>query len=444
MTLIGDPSYLKGDLTKLDRDKYNKRDSDFSGVVLYSTPKGKFVNAWTYKNGTITGHIFPDSALTGSTTSGKEQINTVKTNLIATTTCYTWTQTTSYDGQSTGTTVLETYCITSYSGTIDSGSGSGGGGSIPVAGTGGGGGGGGSTTPPSNPPCVPTAAVDNVGKISVNSITVNKVQPLPGDPGTGYPPPTGPPCSTTTTSALTINTDSLKKKFPCAVALIINNLASCGVYANLVQPFISNQRPDLIWKNGTLPWNAPIPNSTARTYQLAVTQPQTQGAGLSATVTLNTQMLTNSSRLLIAAAIIHETMHAYINYGLAIAQDNAVHGYTDFSNSNWLLSIDQWCSIDGLPSNFSNHSVMLTSYFDQAVNSLKSWDNGAHSDAEYAMAMMYGLNTSDPTATAAQTANLQQTYDAIKTKYSLTDAQMNAFYVSSLNSTDKLPGNCNN
>ncbi|MEO3405474.1 hypothetical protein AAFN85_16305 [Mucilaginibacter sp. CAU 1740] len=45
MIIIADPLYLKNDLSKLDSNKYNRRDSDFSGVVLYSTPKGKFVNA---------------------------------------------------------------------------------------------------------------------------------------------------------------------------------------------------------------------------------------------------------------------------------------------------------------------------------------------------------------------------------------------------------------
>ncbi|MEZ2336749.1 hypothetical protein AB6735_13995 [Mucilaginibacter sp. RCC_168] len=34
MTIIADAAYLKGDLHKLDGNKYNKRDSDFSGVVL--------------------------------------------------------------------------------------------------------------------------------------------------------------------------------------------------------------------------------------------------------------------------------------------------------------------------------------------------------------------------------------------------------------------------
>jgi hypothetical protein len=44
MTVIADSSYLKGDLTKLDHNKYNKHDADFCGAVVYSTPKGAFVN----------------------------------------------------------------------------------------------------------------------------------------------------------------------------------------------------------------------------------------------------------------------------------------------------------------------------------------------------------------------------------------------------------------
>lgn len=39
MTVIADSSYVKNDLSKLDRNTYSKRDSDFSGVVIYHTPK---------------------------------------------------------------------------------------------------------------------------------------------------------------------------------------------------------------------------------------------------------------------------------------------------------------------------------------------------------------------------------------------------------------------
>ncbi|MDB5132765.1 MAG: hypothetical protein JWR02_2514 [Mucilaginibacter sp.] len=51
MTIIADDAYLKNDKNKLARNSYSKRDADFTGVLLYLTPKGKFVNSYQYKNG---------------------------------------------------------------------------------------------------------------------------------------------------------------------------------------------------------------------------------------------------------------------------------------------------------------------------------------------------------------------------------------------------------
>ncbi len=303
MTIIGDPTYLKGDLTKLDRNKYNKRDSDFTGVVLYSTPKGKFVNAWTYKNGAISGQISPDSAAAGAATTSKEQINTVKTNLVAITTCYTWTQTSSYDGTSTGTVELESYCITSYTGSLDSGSGSGGGGSIPVTGTGGGGGGGGAAPSPAPKiPCVPTTAVDNVGKVSVNSVTVNKVQPLPGDPG--FPPPTGTPCTTVVTIPTPDIIDSLGRKYPCAGRLIASlpNLPT-AVARLIYQAFESQTGHNIIFREGNAAYFAANPLLDGYT--------QTED-GVS-NVYISPSVLANASNEYRLVTLYHEAIHAYLD-----------------------------------------------------------------------------------------------------------------------------------
>ncbi|PWK75300.1 hypothetical protein LX99_03793 [Mucilaginibacter oryzae] len=346
---------------------------------------------------------------------------------------------------------------------FDTGGGSGSG-SGSSSGNGGAGGGSGTSTSPdatSLPPCDQATPSMESTRIVLNGNTsgghtptdpYNPTNPTgptnPNDPNPGFPPPDDPgptvsPCYVVNTMPLTIKTDSLSKHFPCATKLIIEKLAAIGVYANLVTPFLTTQRPDIIWQDGSLPWAASIPNSTEKSYKLGETQPLSSGIGQSAVVTLNRQMLLHSSKLLIAAAIIHETMHAYINYGLSTAQDDASQGYVNFSKDNWLLPIDQWCTIDGLPSNYSNHLVMLTSYFDQAVTALKTWDNASHTDEQYAMAILYGLNTSDPTAPATQISNLQQAFDAIKKKYSLTETQLNTFYLNSLNSNDKLSGNCN-
>ncbi|MET3503069.1 hypothetical protein ABIC45_004706 [Mucilaginibacter rubeus] len=303
MTIIGDPSYLKGDLTKLDRNKYNKRDSAFTGVVLYSTPKGKFVNAWTYKNGAISGQISPDSA---SASTGKTQTDAIKANLTEITTCYTWTQTSSYNGQSTGTVVLDSYCVTTYSGTWDSGGGDGGG-SIPGTG-GGGGGGGGTTTPPSPAPCVPTNAIDNLGKISVNSVTVNQLQPLPTDPpGDGFPPPNGNvPCATVVTSTqVTIpNTDirdSISTNYQCARALVAQlTTLNTNIARILYQAFGTTSSKSITFVDG------PAADFTGN-------NATEDGHTIGYKVYLNPFVLANSSNEYRLVTLYHEAIHAYLN-----------------------------------------------------------------------------------------------------------------------------------
>ena len=44
MTIIGDDGYINGDSSKLAKNTYAKHDDDFSGILYYSTPQGKFVS----------------------------------------------------------------------------------------------------------------------------------------------------------------------------------------------------------------------------------------------------------------------------------------------------------------------------------------------------------------------------------------------------------------
>ena len=129
---------------------------------------------------------------------------------------------------------------------------------------------------------------------------------------------------------------------------------------------------------------------------------------------------------------------------MALAESDAANNYVNFSNDNWLLSVDQWCVIEGLPTNFSSHYVMMSSYFDQEVSVLSIWDHGAPTNQQYAMAMLYSMNTSDPTATSAEAADLVQEYNNIKAECGLTDSQINTFNISQLTapSSSQLPGGC--
>lgn len=73
MTIIGDSSYIKGDPGKLANNTYRQHDADFSGLVLYFTPKGKYVNGYAYKNGQLVTPSQP------AQTSGKTQVQLVET-----------------------------------------------------------------------------------------------------------------------------------------------------------------------------------------------------------------------------------------------------------------------------------------------------------------------------------------------------------------------------
>lgn len=391
MTIIADSTYLKKNLSKLDANRYNKQDADFSGVVLYNTPEGKFVTAYTYKNGRGI------SKISASVRSDRKAVQSLdgklKTNEII---CTDIVQDAYWNGVYVGSVVLGQTCydISSFPNPNDGGGGNGGGDGFPPPDQGGG----------SSDPGLPNSPV-----------------------------------------SLKIDVDTLMQHFPCAVKLVIDNLASCGLYSDMVAPFVSSQRPDLVYKDGALPWNAPVPNSTEHTYQLGQTGRQTQGIGQSATITLNTAMLQNSSKLLIAAAVLHETIHAYINYSIVTAEDNAGQGYVNFTGDNWLLSMDNWCSVEGLPSNYTDHYQMMSVYFDKAVDALRTWDNAQHTNDEYAKAMLYGLDNPGADATAAQKAVLAQEFNYLKSSYHFTDAQLNSFNQANLNATSatKLPGNCN-
>ncbi len=438
MTIIADSSYLKNDLTKLDHNKYNKHDSDFSGVVLYFTPKGKFLSGWFYKNGSISGAL-------SSTQTTYTLINTpgnglttqsLQTNeLSAITTCQYWYQTVTAGGVTYGPTLLDESCTTTY---YDSGGST----STGTTGTS-----GNSGSSPSTPiPCtVPGSSAS--AAVSNGHLIIDVAQPQPTPIGStgdgGYPPPTTTPTpcptstTTTTTSTLKIDVDSLQKNFPCAVKLIINNLGECGTYGNWIQPFTTAKKPNLVWQNGTLPWG-----TSNGSYVLGVTSPELGSPGLGATITLNTSMLQKGSQLLISAAAVHETLHAFINYNVSMAVDDKANGY--MTTGSWLYGLDAWIHINGLPSNYSNHYEMLSNYFSDAVGILAQLDNNAHTTQDYAMAMLFGLDNATD-GTPAQQAVLQTEYNNIMTAYGITATQLAAFNKANLNapSSSQLPTNCN-
>lgn len=66
MTILADSTYLNGDLTKLNKNTYLKKDEHFSGLVFFHTLNGKFNNGWRYNDGKITGTISQNQGTAGS------------------------------------------------------------------------------------------------------------------------------------------------------------------------------------------------------------------------------------------------------------------------------------------------------------------------------------------------------------------------------------------
>jgi hypothetical protein len=185
MTLIADSAYLKNDLSKLDRNKYNKRDANYSGLVLYFTPKGKYVGGWRYKDGHIVSSGSQSNAGVKVQSTGSSKLIIMKEE------CYDyWLSSPSGDVMI----YLFTACSGGDGGTGDSGGpGSSSGGEGSGAGSGGGSGSASSPTPP--PPCNNAPPIIH----SSGNLVVNNVPPDPY-PGDGFPPPPTDPCVTETSA----------------------------------------------------------------------------------------------------------------------------------------------------------------------------------------------------------------------------------------------------
>src|SRR5665213_259049 len=366
MTILADSSYLQNDLSRLKRNSYGQRDKEFSGFVFYSTPAGQLLNGWHYSNGKLDKTVSVAVPQTGSV----QQTQNAKVK-IRDTEC--------------GTSVFFIY---TGSGTITAGGSDG----------------------------YVTYFFDEY--IFDSCAEDMSFQQDPGNGGNGFAPPDGSGAPSSVPVDVNIKTDSLAKHFPCAVALVINNLAGCGVYSSFVQAFTTSRKPDLTWQDSTLAWAG----TGSGTFELG----KTAYDGRSAIITLNTSMLQNSSLLLIEAAAVHETLHAYINYNIETAVGGFQQGYNPAGT--WFYAIDTWATINGLPTNYRDHYEMLSDYFNQAVTALAQLNNYAHTTLQYEEAMLYGLNNSNgPSVTPAQQALLQTEFNNLLSLYGISASDLNGF-----------------
>jgi hypothetical protein len=188
LTIIADSDYVKNDLTKLTHNSYRKIDADFSGLILYHTPKGDYIGGYGYKDGHL---VQPE---TSTTQSDGKKIQSVDRGALKPNTmvadCVDWyEQTTVYyeDGHSVTSdwVYLDTTCTYKDDGTSP----------------------GGGTTPPATPPTLPpppppcpagTGTSSSCTPVNIDELKNNSVPP-PTDPGDGGtpPPPTQKPCIVT-------------------------------------------------------------------------------------------------------------------------------------------------------------------------------------------------------------------------------------------------------
>lgn len=167
MMIMADPAYVNDDFTKLAHNTYRKHDADFSGLVLYFTPKGRYIGGYKYVNGQL---------LTSSTSqsSGSKQVQDVKTDKVAVqTNCYDYYLTTFYDDGTTSTQYLGTLCDGPCNQSIQA-NGCPTGGSTP---------GGGSGNPPPPPPTCGGGTINqSIGGTTVDTINVaDGGMPQPND-----------------------------------------------------------------------------------------------------------------------------------------------------------------------------------------------------------------------------------------------------------------------
>lgn len=292
MVLIGDPGYINGDPSKISNNSYRKRDANFSGLLLYFTPKGKLINCYKYQNGSL------DNGNTAATATQQTQ-NVKKVNVAAPVTdgCIDWYWTT-WDQY--GTVVGESYLYTTCNG-----------------------GGGG-----------PTQSCT----VNTNSVTqkiVNVAQTPPGDSGPpdnsndgaggndsnipypndpGYPDPSQGQGSTCSAPTITNNVTGCNGAV--INTLITGNLT--GNVASIINLFNTSSTANINFVESTNTNGAPA---------LTVVTSNPNSSVLNIEIRINTTVLpSDASEDYKASIILHEIIHGYLDYkGIDLNSQLAQH-----------------------------------------------------------------------------------------------------------------------
>lgn len=252
MTIVADSAYLKNDFSKLSNNTYRKHDKDFSGDLIYYTPKGEFVSGWHYSNGKINKTI----SITKIDNDGLKTQSLNDSKLKALSGCSVSVSVHLTIGYINGSPSTYFYDFT----------------------------------------------------IQISCPYVPEIDPrLDGDGDDGYNPPPGGGGSVTTTTTQTqqvVTTDTSilnKPKLNCINGKLANNT----VYKNLIDKFLNSSTYNLIIQAAPL-------NGT----NLGLTTYNSSLRNGDVTITINSNQVDLASAIDLATTFIHEAFHAFIAQNL--------------------------------------------------------------------------------------------------------------------------------
>lgn len=219
-------------------------------------------------------------------------------------------------------------------------------------------------------------------------------------------------------------------------------------FKSLIDPFRQGivGSPDLIWKRTTdhMSWGNGL-------YNYAYTKTDACVYNRNVEINFNTDALNSTSELMVAATIIHESVHAYTSYYLKSLKNEYMAEQEETISEFWLSSALELINLNNqfdLNPNYRDHLVMMTgsNIFTTMLVILKAWGGDNYTDNEYLMASMNGLNNAGQllgqNVTTSQVDEVNQMFDSLLNSLGITQAQFNSFINGQNNKTEqngKLP-----
>jgi hypothetical protein len=304
MMIMADSAYVNNDFSKLNHNSYRKCDADFSGLVLYFTPKGRYVGGYAYAKGQL---VSPSGS---NSSGGQSQVLSVKNGTSKTTdqlatqsaSCLDWYLITYYDDGSTDAEYLGTTCPVTGGCPITSlkpDCASGGGGTPPAP-----------TCPGNKPPGTGSGGGSSGPTTSVGILTVSTTSTTSTS---GLPAPSDPCLADKIASKIYDNVAN-----PCVHTMVeaaISRNIEFDLQNSMNRIFGNNANFNLTFNDN--PKNLIDPTDdgeTTPTYTDAYIQAGTNRTiitGMDIDITLNSKILSGSSQEFVTATILHEALHAY-------------------------------------------------------------------------------------------------------------------------------------